>query len=189
MKKKCSKINKIKLPNTKFLLLKNLLESQLKKFKKINKMKSANFAKKLNKVIDKYNDRDADDVLVSNVIEDFSNEIIDIYSNIKIETEDFKKANISYEEKTFYEILKSLTTKYDFFYSEIKLKKLASEVKILIDEKSNFVDWNLKADSKAALKVDLILLLAKHEYPPIKRDEVFNEILAQAENFKINRFN
>jgi type I restriction enzyme, R subunit len=181
-----NKINKIKLPNTKFLLLKNLLESQLKKFKKINKMKSANFAKKLNKVIDKYNDRDADDVLVSNVIEDFSNEIIDIYSNIKIETEDFKKANISYEEKTFYEILKSLTTKYDFFYSEIKLKKLASEVKILIDEKSNFVDWNLKADSKAALKVDLILLLAKHEYPPIKRDEVFNEILAQAENFKIN---
>ena len=181
-----NKINKIKLPNTKFLLLKNLLESQLKKFKTINKMKSVNFANKLNKIIEKYNDRDNESILVSNVIEDFSNEIIDIYSNIKSEAEDFRKSNLSYEEKTFYEILKSLTIKYDFSYPDTKLKKLANELKVLIDDKSKLVDWNLKADSKAALKVDLILLLAKYDYPPIERDEVFNEILAQAENFKIN---
>tara|TARA_B100000902_G_C26594750_1_gene567568 strand:- start:87 stop:551 length:465 start_codon:yes stop_codon:yes gene_type:complete len=149
-------------------------------------MKSVNFANKLNKIIEKYNDRENENILVSNVIEDFSDEIIDIYSNIKSETEDFKKSNLSYEEKTFYEILKSLTVKYDFSYPDIKLKKLANEVKILIDKKSELVDWNLKTDSKAALKVDLILLLAKYEYPPVERDEVFNEILAQAENFKIN---
>ncbi len=183
-----NKISKIKLPNTKFLLLKNLLESQLKKFKNINKMKSVNFSKKLNKIIEKYNDRDNDNILVSNVIEDFSDEIIDICSNIKAEAEDFKKSNLSYEEKTFYEILKSLTIKYDFSYPDEKLKKLANEVKLLVDEKSKLVDWNLKADSKAALKVDLILLLAKYDYPPIERDEVFNEILAQAENFKVNNF-
>ena len=181
-----NKINKIKLPNTKFLLLKNLLETQLKKFRKINKMKSTNFANKLNKVVERYNDRDPEDVLVSNVIEDFSDEIIEIYSNINNETNDYKKTNISYEEKTFYDILKSLTVKYDFSYPDSKLKSLATEVKILIDVKSKLVDWNLKTDSKAALKVDLILLLAKFEYPPIERDEVFKEILSQAENFKVN---
>jgi hypothetical protein len=93
---------------------------------------------------------------------------------------------IGYEEKTFYEILKSLTLKYDFVYPELKLKSLAKEVKLLIDEKSKFVDWNLRTDTKAAIKVDLILLLAKFDYPPIERDEVFKEILVQAENFKIN---
>lgn len=181
-----NKINKIKLPNTKFHLLKNSLENQLKTFEKINKMKSINFSNKLNKVIEKYNDRNSDDVLVSNVIEDFSNEIVDIYSDINNETNDYKKTGIGYEEKTFYEILKSLTLKYDFVYPELKLKSLAKEVKLLIDEKSKFVDWNLRTDTKAAIKVDLILLLAKFDYPPIERDEVFKEILVQAENFKIN---
>ena len=39
-------------------------------------------------------------------------------------------------------------------------------------------------DIKAELKVDLIMLLAKHGYPPITKDEVFKEIFEQAENFK-----
>ncbi len=30
----------------------------------------------------------------------------------------------------------------------------------------------------------LIMLLAKHGYPPITKDEVFKEIFEQAENFK-----
>lgn len=34
------------------------------------------------------------------------------------------------------------------------------------------------------LKVDLILVLAKHGYPPVDRDEVYREIFEQAENFK-----
>jgi len=34
------------------------------------------------------------------------------------------------------------------------------------------------------LKVDLILALAKHGYPPVANDEVYKEILEQAENFK-----
>jgi len=34
------------------------------------------------------------------------------------------------------------------------------------------------------LKVDLIILLAKHGYPPVDRDEVYKEIFEQAENFK-----
>ncbi|WKD48909.1 type I restriction enzyme endonuclease domain-containing protein [Microbulbifer spongiae] len=39
-------------------------------------------------------------------------------------------------------------------------------------------------DIKAKLQVKLILLLAEFGYPPIANDEVFKEILEQAENFK-----
>ena len=39
-------------------------------------------------------------------------------------------------------------------------------------------------DVKEELKVDLIVLLAEHGYPPVGRDEVCKEIFEQAENFK-----
>ena len=39
-------------------------------------------------------------------------------------------------------------------------------------------------DIKAELKVGLILLLAKHGYPPVDKDEVYKEIFEQAENFR-----
>jgi type I restriction enzyme R subunit len=32
--------------------------------------------------------------------------------------------------------------------------------------------------------VDLIILLAENDYPPVDRDEVYKEIFEQAENFK-----
>ena len=53
-----------------------------------------------------------------------------------------------------------------------------------VDDKSKYTDWSKKADIKAELKVDLILILDEHGYPPVTQDEVFQEILEQAENFK-----
>lgn len=54
----------------------------------------------------------------------------------------------------------------------------------MVDDKAKYTDWNKRDDIKAGLKVDLILVLAKHGYPPVDRDEVYKEIFEQAENFK-----
>ena len=51
-------------------------------------------------------------------------------------------------------------------------------------DKAKYTDWRRRADIKAELKVDLIILLAEHGYPPVDRDEVYKEIFEQAENFK-----
>ncbi|QDT89847.1 hypothetical protein Pan161_14800 [Gimesia algae] len=91
---------------------------------------------------------------------------------------------IDFEEKAFYDILKSLTVKYDFEYPEEKLLDLAKKVKIIVDDKARFTDWSQWSDIKAELKVDQIILLAGNGYPPIDRDEVYKEIFEQAENFK-----
>ena len=48
-------------------------------------------------------------------------------------------------------------------------------------------DWNKRDDIKSALKVGLILLLDEFNYPPVQRDEVYDKIFDQAENFKRNR--
>ena len=67
---------------------------------------------------------------------------------------------------------------------EEKLIALSKAVKLVVDDKAKYTDWNQRDDIKAELKVDLILVLAEHGYPPVDRDEVYKEIFEQAENFK-----
>ena len=178
------KIEKIKLPNTKIKLLQNLLKRAIDEFKKINKVKGADFSKMFTALVDKYNDRQEQDVLVSNVLQDFTDEIIDLYQALKKEKESFTDLGIDLEEKAFYDILKALAQKYDFEYPEDKLIPLSKKVKGVVDDKAKYTDWDQRVDIKAELKADLIILLAENGYPPVDRDEVYKEIFEQAENFK-----
>lgn len=179
-----AKIDKIKLPNTKIKLLQKLLAKAIDDVKKINKITGIDFSKRLQFIVDKYNERKESDVLRSEVLEDFTDEIIDLYYALKKEKESFKDLGIDFEEKAFYDILKSLAIKYDFVYPEDKLILLAQKVKVVVDDKAKYTDWSKREDIKAELKVGLIILLAENGYPPVDRDEVYKEIFEQAENFK-----
>ena len=94
---------------------------------------------------------------------------------------------ITFEEKAIYDILKSLTFKYEFIYEENKLIDLAKDVKQVVNEKVRYTDWNKKDDIKAELKFDLIVLLDKYGYPPATHDEAYKSILEQAQNFQKTR--
>lgn len=182
-----AKLDKIKLPNTKFKLLQQLLTKAINDFKKVNKIKGTDFSQKLQSLVERYNERNEDSILVSEVLEDFSQEIIALFNSLQQEMNSFSQLGIDIEEKAFYDILKSLTIKYDFTYPEEKLLELAKEVKLVVDDKAKYIDWSQREDIKAGLKVDLIILLAKFGYPPVDTDEVYKEIFEQAENFKRNR--
>ncbi|MGE4286361.1 MAG: type I restriction endonuclease subunit R [Phycisphaerae bacterium] len=182
-----AKIEKIKLPNTKIKLLQQLLAKAIDDFKKINKIKGIDFSEKFKSLVERYNERKEQDVLVSNVLEDFTDEIINLFHALKKEKESFAEMGIDFEEKAFYDILQALTIKYDFEYPEDKLLRLAKAVKTVVDDKAKYTDWSQREDIKAELKADLIILLAEHGYPPVDRDEVYKEIFEQAENFKKNR--
>ncbi|WP_299014523.1 type I restriction endonuclease subunit R [uncultured Polaribacter sp.] len=179
-----AKIQKIKLPNTKIKLLQQLLAKAIGQLKKVNKIKGIDFSKKMQSLVEKYNERKESDVLRSEVLEDFTDEIIDLFYELKKEKDSFQDLGIDFEEKAFYDILKALAIKYDFEYPEDKLVHLAREVKTVVDDKAKYTDWSKRADLKAELKVDLIILLAENGYPPVDRDEVYKEIFEQAENFK-----
>jgi type I restriction enzyme R subunit len=179
-----NKIDKIKLPHTKIKLLQKLLAKAIDEYKKINKVKGIDFSKKMQTLIERYNERREADTLRGEVLEDFTDEIIDLYHALKKEKESFGDLGIDFEEKAFYDILKALTVKYDFAYPEEKLIHLASEVKEVVDDKAKYTDWSKRDDIKAELKADLIMLLAENDYPPVDRDEVYKEIFEQAENFK-----
>ena len=62
--------------------------------------------------------------------------------------------------------------------------QLAKRAKEIVDDKSRYTDWDVKDDIKASMQVDLILLLDEFGYPPVTIDDVYKDILEQAENFK-----
>jgi type I restriction enzyme R subunit len=181
-----NKINKIKLPNTRIKLLQQLLAKAIGEIKKVNKVKGVDFSKKMQALVERYNERDEADVLRSEVYEEIAESLTDLIWEVHQEFSAGDSMGIDFVEKAFYDILKELCRKYDFKYPEDKLIELAKAVKGLVEEQAKFPDWNRRDDIKSALKVSLILLLDEYGYPPVERDEVYVEIFEQAENFKKN---
>ncbi|MCA0363559.1 MAG: type I restriction endonuclease subunit R [Bacteroidetes bacterium] len=182
-----AKIDKIKLPNTRIKLLLQLLAKVIGVFRKVNKVKGVDFSKKMQALVEKYNKRDENDLMRSEVYEEMAEALTQMILQVRKEFSAGDELGIGFEEKAFYDILKELCTKYDFTYPEDKLVILAKAVKELVDGQARFPDWNKREDIKSALKVGLILLLDEYGYPPVERDEVYVEIFEQAENFKRNQ--
>lgn len=178
------KIQCIPLPNTKVKILQRLLSQAINEFKKVNKIKGVEFSERLQQVIDNYNDRRKDEAYANEVLDDVAEQLSKLFQQMKKEKNSFEGMGINFEEKAFYDILEAIAKKFDFEYPHDKLITLSREVKKVVDDKAKYTDWSRREDIKAELKVDLILLLAAHGYPPVPRDEVFKEIFEQAENFK-----
>ncbi len=182
-----AKIDKIKLPNTKIKLLQTLLAKVIGEIKQVNKVKGVDFSKKMQSLVEKYNERKEEDVLRGEVYEEMAEQLTHLIWAVRKEFTAGVELGIDFEEKAFYDILKVLCVKYDFSYPEEKLIDLAKAVKDLVDAQAKFPDWSKRDDIKSTLKVGLILLLDEHGYPPVERDEVYQDIFEQAENFKKNR--
>ena len=82
--------------------------------------------------------------------------------------------------------MKAVAKKYEFDneYPDEKMLELSKKIKVIVDDKSRYTDWSTRDDIKANLQVDLILLLDEYGYPPVTQDDVYKEVLEQAENFK-----
>ncbi len=182
-----AKIDKIKLPNTKIKLLQQLLAKVIGEIRKVNRVKGIDFSRKMQAIVDRYNNRDANDILRSEVYEEMAEALTNLIWDVQKEFKAGDELGIDFEEKAFYDILKELCKKYDFTYPDDKLIDLSKAVKVIVDNQAKFPDWNKRDDIKSALKVELILTLDEFGYPPVERDEVYVEIFEQAENFKKNR--
>ncbi|MCC2589363.1 type I restriction enzyme endonuclease domain-containing protein [Chryseobacterium sp. MFBS3-17] len=62
--------------------------------------------------------------------------------------------------------------------------ELAREIKKIVDNTAKYPDWIDRDDIKAQLKMDIIVKLNEFGYPPITQEDVYKNVLEQAENFK-----
>ena len=178
------KINAIKLPNTKIKILQRLLSQAIEEYKKVNKIMSLEFAERMKRVVDEYNNRRKDEAFANEVLDDVAEQLANLLEELKKEKNSFTAMGIDYEEKAFYDILSIVARKYEFEYPDDKMVELSKRIKVIVDDKARYTDWSTRDDIKANLQVDLILLLDEFDYPPVTIDDVYKEVLEQAENFK-----
>lgn len=178
------KINAIQLPNTKIKVLQRLLSQAIDEYKKVNRIMGMEFSERLKHVVDEYNNRRKEEVLANEVLDDVAEQLAILMEELKKEKNSFKALGIDYAEKAFYDILKAVSKKYKFDYPGNKMIELSKHIKRIVDNKAKYTDWSAREDIKAELQVDLILLLDEWGYPPVTNDDVYKEVLEQAENFK-----
>lgn len=182
-------LNQLGMPITKYNALLKLLGRAIDQYGRTNKVKAIEFSKRLEKVVDAYNNRDKQ-IFVSAVTSDFidslSDEIMNILKDLRDDMESFKNLGITYEEKVFYDILIKVRDDHDFEYADKKCIELAKAIKELVDDKSQYADWASREDIRSQLNMDLTILLYENGYPPQWNNEVFEQVLGQAENFKKN---
>jgi type I restriction enzyme R subunit len=180
-------LDEVHLPITKFNALIKLLRKAVSGYRHVNKVKAIIFNERLKTVIDTYNNRDKL-VFTNEVVADFvnglSDELLKIFTDLKADKTSFEKLGITYEEKAFYDILVKVRDEHKFKYEDEKCLVLAKKIKELVDDKSQFADWSSRDDIKNQLNMDLTVLLYKNGYPPEWDEEVFEQVLEQAENFK-----
>jgi type I restriction enzyme R subunit len=182
------KISNLELPNTKIKILERLLKQTINDFKKVNKVKGQDFSERLESIINRYNERSEGDILDYEGIQfDTAEQMLDLIIKLRVEMDSFQDLGIDYEEKAFYDILDMICKQYGFEFDNDKMLELAREIKNIVDNTAKYPDWSDRDDIKAQLKMDIIVKLHQFGYPPITQDDVYKNVLEQAENFKKNR--
>ena len=153
-------------------------------FSLVNKIMGMEFTERMNKVVDDYNNRRRDEAYANDVLDDVAEQLTNLLAELKKEQNSFNEMGIDYEEKAFYDILKVVSQKYEFDYPEDKMIELSREIKSIIDDKAKYTDYLVKEDIKASMRFDLAVILKRYGYPPVTIDDVYKEVLEQAENFK-----
>ena len=185
-----ARISRIPLVNTKIKILQRLLKKAIDEYRRVNKIKGVDFTKRLNTIVDLYNARRNDKAFANEVLDDVAEQLTRLLEELGKDKMSFETLNLSFEEKAFYDILEAIAHKYGFYdeyvaeFGQDKLFDLAKEIKLIVDDKAKYAAWSAREDIKAELKVNIILKLADYKYPPVTQDEVYKEVLEQAENFR-----
>ena len=180
-------ISRIKLPNTRVKILAQLLKKKVEEYRRINKIKALTFEERMQAVMDRYNSRMNDAEYIKTILDDVSEQLMDLLNKLKEEENSFVAMGIDYEEKAFYDILVAVAEKFRFEFPDDKNIELAKEIRAALKDKEKYSDWANSAQIKALMQADIIMILAKHGYPPTPPEiyeKVYSDILEQEENFK-----
>jgi type I restriction enzyme R subunit len=153
-------------------LLKKLLNDEIRTMKKRFLVKSRAFSKMLEDTINRYQNQT---IQTAQVIA----ELVELAKKIRSEQERGAELNLSSDEVAFYDAL----IENDSAVMELgddKLKKIANELVILL-RKNTTIDWTLRENVRAKLRVMVKKLLNKHGYPPDKQETATKTVLEQAE--------
>lgn len=202
------KLSDVKMPATKLELLIKMLRKQITDYSKTNQVAAKKFQEMLEKTIEEYHSRrkhlsaeeagETQETTSEEIIRNATEQALKILKEMQVDRESFRKVGLTFEEKSFYDILITLRNEHNFEYGEDKnidgviinnkCKELAKKIKEIIDTKSSFADWLNNENVRSDLKLSIKICLVKNGYPPQYSPEVFSKVMDQVENFEENSF-
>ena len=153
-------------------LLQKLLRGEIRTRSKRNIVQARSFAEMLEQAIRKYQNRAIE---TAQVIE----ELIQLAQDMRNAGARGEKLGLSEDELAFYDALKTNDSAVKIL-GEPTLKAIARE---LVDtvRKNVTIDWTIRENVRAQLRVYVKRILRKHGYPPDKQEKAAQTVLEQAE--------
>lgn len=200
------KLSDVKMPASKLELLVKMLKKQITEYGKTNGAAAKRFMEMLEETIKQYHERrkhlsaeeagETQEATSEEIIRTATEQALQLLREMQKDRDSFRKLNLTFEEKAFYDILLLLRDRFNFEYGVDKVvdgvsindkcRSLAIKIKELIDLKSSVADWLNNQRVRDQLKFDIKVCLVKNGYPPQYSPEVFRQVMEQVENFKEN---
>ena len=165
-------IQQMKQKNLAVEMLRKLLGDEIKVYMRSNAIKAESFSERMKKLMNQYKNG-----LITNaeVIE----ELIRMAEEMKQARDAGHDMGLSEEEYAFYDAITQPENIKDF-YSNNELVEMTRELTDLL-RKNRTIDWQMKEQARARMRVMVKRLLKKHKYPPEGQDSALQLVIRQAE--------
>ena len=151
--------------------LKRLLAGQIRYFGRTNLVQSRKFSELLQQAINKYTARSFDTLTTLQAL-------VDLAKHVRTAVNRGDELNLSEDEVAFYDALSTNQSAVELM-GDATLKQIATELAGTI--RSNFsVDWTIRENVQAKMRVIIKRLLKKYKYPPDASEAAVKLIMEQA---------
>ena len=155
-------------------IVKKLLERAIAESRKNNFFKSQEYSKRLRKILEAYNDRDATFAPEATIVE-----LVGFASEMVADEKEAESLGITGRERAFYDALIRDKSAQELLADET-LKLIAIELRAIVEEYAK-TDWANKESTRAKMRTKIKECLKKYNYPPEYRKQAVDDVIKQAE--------
>ena len=120
-----------------------------------------------------------DNVFILHIWNPSSQEMINLKNEIEKELKAGNEYNLSTEEKAFFDALGDDLEVKELMKDET-LVQIAKELVETVNENMT-IDWDIRKDARARMRIEIKKLLIKYNYPPNKSEKAVQTVIRQAE--------
>lgn len=169
-----NKLAKMQKKNIAVEVLNRALKEYVEQVGKENVVLMEKFSTKFQKIVASYNERTSVED-----IEKIIQEMINLKNEIENELRAGNEYNLSIEEKAFFDALGDDPEVKELMKDET-LVQIAKELVETVNENMT-IDWDIRKDARARMRIEIKKLLIKYNYPPNKSEKAVQTVIRQAE--------
>ena len=169
-----NKLAKMQKKNIAVEVLNRALKEYVEQVGKENVVLMEKFSTKFQKIVASYNERTSVED-----IEKIIQEMINLKNEIENELKAGNEYNLSTEEKAFFDALGDDPEVKELMKDET-LVQIAKELIETVNENMT-IDWDIRKDARARMRIEIKKLLIKYNYPPNKSEKAVQTVIRQAE--------